>query len=126
MREEIKDPGRLEHMLAAIDKVQEYTNGIDKESLKNDSMRLHATAYNIQIIGEAVYKLTKEFKEAHPETPWRLIEKMRHILVHDYFAVDFEFLWIVVQDDIQPLKLQIEGYLRELKSVSNRHEENIL
>lgn len=115
MREEIKDPGRLEHILSAIGKVLEYTEGIEKESLKNDSMRLHATAYNIQIVGEAVYKLTKEFKESHPDTPWRLIEKMRHILVHDYFAVDFEFLWIVVQDDIQPLKDQIEKYLKELR-----------
>lgn len=52
-------------------------------------------------------------KEFHPQTPWRLIEKMRHILVHDYFAVDFEFLWIVVTEDLAVLKTQVETYLTE-------------
>ena len=78
------------------------------------SLHLHATAYNIQIIGEAVYKLTKEFKESHPNTPWRVIEKMRHILVHDYFAVDVEIMWLVITEDLPILKQQIRGYLDEL------------
>ena len=41
-------------------------------------------------MGEAVYKLTKEFKESHTETPWRMIEKMRHILVHDYYQINLD------------------------------------
>ncbi len=111
MREQVKDSGRLEHILSAIAKVQEYTQGVDYEQLINDSMRLHATVYNIQIIGEAAYKITNEFKDAHPDTPWRVIEKMRHILVHDYFAVDHEVVWEVITDDIPVLKEQIIGYL---------------
>lgn len=43
-----------------------------------------------KIVGEAVYKLTKEFKESHTETPWRMIEKMRHILVHDYYQINLD------------------------------------
>lgn len=68
-------------MLFAIDKIEEYTKGITYEQLVNDSMRVHATIYNIQTIGEGVYKLTKQFREAHSEIPWPLIEKMRHVLV---------------------------------------------
>ena len=78
-------------------------------------MRVHAVAYNIQIIDEATYKLTKEFKAEHPATPWRLIEKMRHILVHDYFTVDMDFVWIVITEDLDPLKNQIEGYLKNMQ-----------
>ena len=77
----------------------------------DSSLHLHATAYNIQIIGEAIYKLTKEFKESHPNTPWRVIEKMRHILVHDYFAVDVEIMWLVITEDLPLLKRQILSYL---------------
>lgn len=113
MREQVKDRGRLEHILQSIDNVMEYTNNIEKEQLRTDKIRLHATAYNIQIVGEACYKLTKTFKDAHPKTPWRLIEKMRHILVHDYFAVDFEFLWLVVKEDLEVLKQQVGEYLSE-------------
>ena len=56
---------------------------------------------------------TVEFKDSHPDTPWRVIEKMRHILVHDYFAVDVEIMWLVINDDLPILKRQIESYLSE-------------
>ena len=113
MREPVKDPARLQHILEAIARVQEYTLGISREAFENDNMRIHAVAYNIQIIGEASYKLTKEFKSSHTETPWRLIEKMRHILVHDYFTVDLDFVWMVITEDIEPLKEQVQRYLIE-------------
>lgn len=108
MREPIRDKARLEHILQAIEKIEEYTRGLTKEKLSGDSLHLHATAYNIQIVGEAVYKLSQEFKEAHPETPWRMIEKMRHILVHDYFAVDVDIMWLVITDDLPILRQQVE------------------
>ncbi|MBQ1719268.1 MAG: DUF86 domain-containing protein [Bacteroidales bacterium] len=52
MREPSRDKNRLEHILQAISKVEEYTNSKTKEYLANNSLYLHATAYNIQIIGE--------------------------------------------------------------------------
>ncbi|MBQ1719516.1 MAG: DUF86 domain-containing protein, partial [Bacteroidales bacterium] len=79
--------------------------------------------YNIQIIGEAIYKLSKEFKDTHSETPWRIIEKMRHILVHDYFSVDIEIMWLVIQDDIPILTQQITQYLLEFESQEKSEKE---
>ena len=76
----------------------------------------HAVAYNIQIVGEAVYKLTKEFKTAHQETPWALIEKMRHILVHDYYQVNMQIMWDVITNDLPALKVQVEGFLEECRT----------
>ena len=101
------------HILNAIQKVEEYVEGKNKQQLLDSSLHLHAIAYNIQIIGEAIYKLTKEFKDIHPGTPWRVIEKMRHILVHDYFAVDVEILWLVINEDLPLLKDQVIAYLGE-------------
>lgn len=115
MREPVRDFGRLEHILMAISHVEEYTGGLTREQFEADKLRIHATAYNIQIIGEACYKITREFKIAHPDTPWRLIEKMRHILVHDYFAVDLQFVWMVISEDIPILKPQVKSYIEELK-----------
>lgn len=113
MREPLKDPIRLQHILDAINRVEEFIEGYTEETLNADIRTKHATAYNIQIIGEAAYKLTNEFKQSHPETPWRLIEKMRHILVHDYYQVNMQIMWMVITDDIPSLKADIERYLQE-------------
>ncbi|MBQ0143449.1 MAG: DUF86 domain-containing protein [Prevotellaceae bacterium] len=114
MIEPLRDKGRLEHVLSAIARVEEFTSGITKEQLISDPLHLHATVYNVQVIGEAIFRLTPEFKQSHPETPWALIEKMRHILVHDYYRINNDILWLVITEDIPPLKLQIESYIREM------------
>lgn len=115
MREPERDLARLEHILTAINCVEDYTKDLNENDLKENRLYLHATIYNVQIIGEAVYKLTNEYKQHHPETPWALIEKMRHILVHDYFRINFEVLWDVVTTDIPKLKTQIESYIQEFE-----------
>jgi len=115
MREPERDKDRLEHILSAIDCVEEYTKEINEEQLKEDRLHLHATIYNVQIIGEAVYKLSTEFKQEHPDTPWPVIEKMRNILVHDYFKVNFGVLWDVIVNDLPVLKKQIKQYLQAIK-----------
>ena len=102
-------------MLEAIDNALEYTQPFaTKEEFVADKAMLHATIYNIQIIGEAVSRLTDEFKSAHADIPWKQIEKMRHILMHDYYKVNFDFVWLVVKDDLIPLR---ESLTRIIMSV---------
>lgn len=67
----------------------------------------------IEIIGEAVYKITPDFKESHSDTPWSQIERMRHVLVHGYYNVGYEFIKEVIQTDIPILIKQIQSYLSE-------------
>lgn len=113
MREPVRDRGRLEHILTAIDYISAFTEGFSYDDLMNDPLHLHAVTHNVQIIGEAVYKISPEFKEAHPETPWQMIEKMRHILVHDYYQINFEILWDILKNDLPTLKGQVSSYLSE-------------
>lgn len=53
MREPIRDHERLRHILNAISREEEFTQGLDKDTLNADILHLHATVYNIQIVGEA-------------------------------------------------------------------------
>ncbi|HIX85999.1 MAG TPA: DUF86 domain-containing protein, partial [Candidatus Parabacteroides intestinigallinarum] len=69
----------------------------------------------VEIIGEAVYMLTKEFKTAHPEVEWDVIEGMRHVLVHGYYKINPRQLWNTIENDIPELKLMIARYVREMK-----------
>ena len=66
----------------------------------------------VEIIGEAVYKLTSKFREEHPEVNWDDIEGMRHVLVHGYYKIRPNQLWETVQNDIPELKPQIEALLK--------------
>ena len=113
MREPLKDKNRLEHMLEHIGKVLTAAEGKTFAEFNDDPILFGAIAYYTMIIGEAAYMLTKEFKEQHASTPWRQIEGMRHHIVHGYAQIQKNMLWNVVQEDLQPLKLQLEKYLAE-------------
>ena len=114
MRERVRDKGRLEHILQAIDKVFEFSNGVKREDFKKDSILYFAIVKNIEIIGEAAYMLSLEFKDSHPDTDWQVIIAMRHFLVHGYYQVDPEEVWNVIEQDLQSLKDQILEYIKEM------------
>ena len=114
MREKPRDPSRLQHMLHAISKVEEFLEGKTRDDFTSDSLLFYGVVKNIEIIGEAAYMLTQEFRESHPLTPWRQIAGMRHFLVHGYYQVDASEVWNVAQKDLQPLRIQITEYLKEL------------
>jgi uncharacterized protein with HEPN domain len=69
--------------------------------------------YDIQTIGEAVKRLSKDFTQAHPEVPWSQIAGMRDKLVHDYDRVDVERVWGVLQQRLPELLEQLEPLLPE-------------
>lgn len=81
MREKVKDRGRLEHILEAINEIQEYKSQYTLEDVKNSKLVFYGFTKFVEVIGEAVYMLTKEFRASHPEVDWRVIEKMRHVFI---------------------------------------------
>ena len=113
MRELVRDRERLEHIIDAIDRLQ---SGIEKRSLDElcqDKLTYYGLVKNLEIIGEASYRLTKAFRNAHPDTPWDKIIGMRHILVHDYYNVDDNTIRYIIEDDLEPLRKQIADYLMD-------------
>lgn len=104
MREPVRDKGRLEHMLLAISNVEEFTKDVTIEEFVKSKVLFYAVVKNIEIVGEATYMLTKEFKGSQKSVPWQVIEKMRHVLVHGYYTISPEKVWDTVQEDIPVLK----------------------
>lgn len=113
MRERIRDKERLEHILQAINILQDGATRYSVEQAEKDSIIFYGFAKQVEIIGEAVYMLTKEFREKHSETEWDVIEGMRHVLVHGYYAITPHKVWNVIEKDLPILKPQIEKYLQE-------------
>lgn len=113
MREYVRDRERLEHMVEAIDRILDFAVGKTKEDLETDTLKYYGVVKNIEIVGEAAYKLTNAFCRQHPETPWKHITRMRHILVHDYYQISPLEVWKVIAEDLPPLREQIAGYLAD-------------
>ena len=113
MREPIRDKGRLQHILQAIDTILDRIDGVTFEDLSNDKMLFGGIVYYTLIIGEAAYKLSKPFTDSNPQVNWRDIADMRHHLVHGYYQVDSNIVWAVIQNDLRPLKEQVKRLLND-------------
>ena len=113
MRDSIRDKDRLRHILKAIDNINSFLGSKTKEEFYHDLILYHAIVNNLSIIGEASYKLTKQFIINHSETPWKHIINMRHFLVHGYYQVSKKIVWDTVKNDLKDLKEQIETYLSD-------------
>ena len=116
MREKPRDKGRLQHMYAAIMNIKKFLTDRTADDFLSDAMLYFAVVKNMEIIGEAAYMLTLEFKESHPDTPWKDIINMRHILVHGYYQVDSREVWLTIKNDLPLLEKQIKQYLTEIDS----------
>ena len=115
MREPVKDKGRLEHILSAIDKIDRFLEGLDLKSFSENEIMYYAVVKNVEIIGEAAYMITNEFRNEHTEVEWQDIIGMRHVLVHGYYQISKEEVWDTAKNNIPPLKTKIEQYLSEME-----------
>ena len=113
MREKPKDNDRLLHMVEAINNILEFVNGKSFEDYKNDKILRFAIIKNLEIVGEAAYLLTKEFKNNHDFIEWNDIIGMRHILVHSYYQIKDEIIWATIETELKPLKVKILGLLNK-------------
>ena len=116
MREAIRDIDRLRHIDECIEHINDYLNEKSFEDMKANIMCYHAVVYNIMIIGEAANLLTKEFRDMHPEVPWRDIVDMRNALVHGYITTNASLIWDTYTNDLPVFQKQIAQYIEELSN----------
>ena len=106
-----RDPATLLDIAKAIGLIQEFIQGMDRKGFLADRKTQGAVLYQITILGEAVKRLSAEFRESHAHIPWRKIGDMRNTLVHAYDDVKLEVVWKVAEEDIPQLKAWIDPLL---------------
>ncbi len=105
------DRVRLQHMLDAAREVVEFAQGTTLADFQTNPMRLRAVMMSISILGEAATRVSEDFKIAHPEILWPQIGGMRNRLIHAYFDVDVERVWLTATQDIPRILPLLENLL---------------
>jgi len=109
-----KDIGNLAAILDSAEKILNYVDDLDSaDELFEDSRTFDAVLMNFINIGEAVGRLTDGFKNRYTGLPWSQIKKFRNIVAHNYFGVDAEEVWQIIESDIANLVVQVKSYLDE-------------
>ncbi|KKQ41697.1 MAG: hypothetical protein US60_C0031G0007 [Microgenomates group bacterium GW2011_GWC1_37_8] len=103
----------LKHIRDELSYLKNTSNNIDEKRFMHDPTFQRAFARSLSVIGEAVKKLSPEFREKHAEVEWKSIAGMRDRLIHEYFGVDYEIVWDVVVNEVPKFKEQIEKLLNE-------------
>lgn len=94
----------LNDILDTVRKVQIFTKGMTFDTFKTDDKTVFAVIRAMEIIGEAVKHVPNDVRLSNPSIPWKSMAGMRDVLIHDYFGVDVETIWITVKDKIPPLE----------------------
>lgn len=109
----MKDPTiYMRHIRDAIARIETYT-AQGREAFFANTMVQDAVIRNLEVIGEAVRSLPPDLRRRHPEIPWRSITALRNVLIHEYFGVDLEIVWRVVQRRLPALKRHIDAMLAD-------------
>ena len=104
---------RVRHILEAIGRIRQYTDGMMEETFRADQRTVDAVIRNFLVIGEAAGQVSQEVRLRYPEVPWALMQGMRHVLVHDYHMVRLDVVWRTVQQNLPPLIAPLEQILKE-------------
>ena len=100
----------LLHVLDCIARIREYTSD-GKVAFFCSQMKQDAVIRNLEVIGEAVKNLSPDLRASSPDIAWSRIAGMRDVLIHEYFGVDLQIVWNMVENRLPGLQSEIQDLL---------------
>ena len=102
----------IDDMLGFVDRVLEYTGGLDQAGFEESAITYDATLRNLELIGEAATRIPQSVRDESPDIPWRQIIATRNRPIHAYLGIDNDTLWSIIRDDVPALRMALRR-LRE-------------
>jgi len=106
----------VQDILEAIIEVKDFTAGMGLGDFVNDKKTINAVVRSLEIIGEAAKKIPGDMREKYPDIPWKGMAGMRDKLIHEYFGVDLDIVWEVINVELPPIKPLIQQVLEDVDS----------
>ena len=113
MTDRLGDKVRLQHILDAISEIENYTENVDFAQFSSNSMLFNACVRQLEIVGEAVNRLSDDLIANNPNVEWRKVTGLRNMLIHEYFGIDDKLIWSIIQKNIPDLKNKISYFLEK-------------
>lgn len=98
-----RDRQSIVDIIDSIHLIFEYTQGEDFQELENNTKNLDAVIRRFTIIGEATKRISTEFRDRHPEIPWKQMAGLRDVIVHEYDDINFNIIRDVIEIELPPL-----------------------
>lgn len=105
----------LRDILESIEKIEKYTTNTSFDEFRENDMVVDGVIRNLEIIGEAVKNLSGEIKTEYLNIEWKKIAGLRDIICHEYFGVDLDIIWDVIENKIPELKTAINKIMEDAK-----------
>lgn len=114
MKNKIGDLARLQHIYQAILEIEEYSKNRNFSEFISNSMFRFACIKQLELIGEASNHISAETQKDFSEIQWAQIIGMRNVFIHEYFGIDFNVAWQIIEFDIPELKIKIFEIIEKL------------
>lgn len=105
----------VQDILESITEAREFIEGLGFEDFTRDKKSINAVVRSLEVIGEAAKKIPDNLREIYPLIPWKRMAGMRDKLIHEYWGVDLEIVWEVLNDELPPLKPLIQKVLEDME-----------
>lgn len=98
----------MEDILDCVNKIENYASGLTLAQFVKDDKTIDAVVRNFGIIGEAANRIPNDIKEKYKEIDWSIIIDLRNRVIHDYFGVDLEIIWYIIENELGDLKEKLK------------------
>lgn len=108
----------LRDILEARERIRDYIGELTFDEFLVDGKTVDAVVRNLEIIGEAVKCVPDEILALRPEINWKDVARFRDVIAHYYFKVDYEVVWSITQEDLDPLYKAVLDLVQKIKHTS--------
>ena len=103
----------MKHIHDETEFLLRHYQSLEFQGLLEDEVLQRACLRSLEVIGEGVKNVSEDFKADHPDIEWRKIARMRDMLIHHYFGVDWQVVWNVLEKKLPQLNVDVKRLIDE-------------